>query len=117
MAVAARENAEVNKNLSELYDLLQIIAKNTKTAESAALAQALHKSAVSALNKKYSVRDLGVKEAPFYVLVGPNIPAVLVETGFITNEKEAERLADDAYLSRLADGLADGLANYLKGFN
>ena len=114
MAVAARENAASDKNISELQDILQILAKNTKIAESTALAQTLHKAAVTAL-KDYKVRDLGVKEAPFFVLMGTNCPAILMEIGFITNEKEAKRLNTEAYLDRLADGLADGLAAYLKG--
>ncbi|MDR1043611.1 MAG: N-acetylmuramoyl-L-alanine amidase [Candidatus Adiutrix sp.] len=116
MAVAARENASVNKTVAELEDLLHIIAKNTKIAESRALAQALHKSAVSALNKKHRVRDLGVKEAPFYVLVGADIPSILLEIGFLSNEKEAARLARDDYLDLIADGLCSGLETYVKGF-
>jgi N-acetylmuramoyl-L-alanine amidase len=117
MAVAARENAAADKTISELQDILQTLAQNTKIAESGALAQAMHKAAVTALAKNYSVRDLGVKEAPFLVLVGTESPALLIETGFITNEKEAGRLNTGAYLDRLADGLADGLASYLKGFS
>ena len=116
MAVAARENASSDKSIAELQDLLQIIAKNTKIAESRALAQAVHKSAVRQLNKKYKVRDLGVKEAPFYVLVGTDIPSILVEIGFLTNEKEAARLQEDAYLDQIADGLVSGLESYVKGF-
>jgi N-acetylmuramoyl-L-alanine amidase len=116
MAVAARENASADKTVAELQDVLQIIAKNTKISESAAMAQALHKAAVAGLSQKYKIRDLGVKEAPFYVLAGTDVPSILVETGFITNSQEAERLADDAYLDRLADGLANGLESYVQGF-
>ena len=116
MAVAARENASSDKSVAELQDLLHIIAKNTKIAESRALAQALHKAALTNLNKSHKVRDLGVKEAPFYVLVGTDVPSILVETGFITNEKEAERLGREAYLDRIADGLVTGLESYVKGF-
>lgn len=114
MAVAARENAATDKSVSELEDLLHIIAKNTKISESRAMAQALHKSAVTAINKKYKVRDLGVKEAPFYVLVGSDVPSILVEIGFLTNEKDAARLAQDAYLDLIADGLVNGLESYLR---
>ena len=116
MAVAARENATSDKTVSELEDLLHIIAKNTKISESRAMAQALHKSAVTSINKKYKVRDLGVKEAPFYVLVGTDVPSILVEIGFLTNEKDAARLAQDAYLDLVADGLVNGLETYLKSF-
>ncbi len=116
MAVAARENASSDKSVAELEDLLHLIARSTKVAESRAMAQVLHKSALTSLNRNYKVRDLGVKEAPFYVLVGTNVPSILVEVGFITNEKEAARLGEDAYLNLIADGLADGLESYVKGF-
>ncbi len=116
MAVAARENASSDKSVAELQDILHLIAKNTKVAESRALAQSLHKAALTRLNKKHRVRDLGVKEAPFYVLVGTAVPSILVEIGFVTNEKEAGRLAEDAYLDLIAEGLCNGLENYVKGF-
>ncbi len=116
MAVAARENASGEKSVSELEDVLQSIAKNTKISESRAMAQALHKAAVKSLNTKYKVRDLGVKEAPFFVLVDSGVPAALVEIGFITNKDDADRLKTEAYLDQTADGLADGLAAYVKGF-
>ena len=116
MTVAARENASADKTISELQDILQILARNTKIAESGALAQTIHKAVITALSKDYKVRDLGVKEAPFLVLVGAECPALLLEIGFITNAKEAGRLKSEAYLDRLADGLTDGLASYLKGF-
>jgi len=117
MALAARENAAADKTISELQEILETLAKNTRVAESGALAQAMHKAAVTALAKDYGVRDLGVKEAPFLVLAGTESPALLLEIGFITNEKEAGRLNTEAYQDRLAEGLANGLASYLKGFS
>ena len=116
MAVAARENAQSDKSVAELQDLLHIIARNTKIAESRAMAQTLHKAAVANINKKFKLRDLGVKEAPFYVLVGTDVPSILVEIGFITNAKDAVNLSQEAYLDAVADGLAQGLENYVKGF-
>ncbi|MGL4209903.1 MAG: N-acetylmuramoyl-L-alanine amidase, partial [Candidatus Adiutrix sp.] len=115
MAVAARENATAGKTMAELDDLLRIIAKNTKISESRAMAQTLHKSALNSVRKKYKVRDLGLKEAPFYVLVGTNVPSILIEIGFVTNEKEAKLLGQDEYLNLIADGLADGLVAYTGG--
>lgn len=116
MAVAARENAESDKSVADLRDLLQIIANNTKIAESRAMAQVLHKSALANINAKYKVRDLGVKEAPFWVLVNTRVPSILVEIGFITNDNDAARLSKDDYLESVAEGLALGLENYVKGF-
>lgn len=116
MAVAARENASLNKSIAEMDDLLHILTKNTKIAESRVMAQALHKAALTSINKKYKVRDLGVKEAPFFVLVGTNIPSILVEIGFLTNANDAARLKQDEYLNLIADGICDGLESYVKGF-
>jgi N-acetylmuramoyl-L-alanine amidase len=116
MAVAARENAENEKSRAEFQDILHIIARNTKIADSRALAQTLHKSALNTLNKKYKVRDLGVKEAPFYVLVGTEVPAILVEAGFVTNPDDAALLGDESYLDLVADGLYQGLKSYVASF-
>lgn len=116
MAVAARENASSDKSIAEMDDLLHSIAKNTRISESRAMAQVLHKSALTSLNKKYKVRDLGVKEAPFYVLIGTNVPSALVEIGFLSNSREAKRLGQEAYLELVAEGLYQGLASYVEGF-
>jgi N-acetylmuramoyl-L-alanine amidase len=114
-AVAARENASSGKTMSEMGDLVEKIAKNTKVAESRVLAKSLHAGALASLRSQFKIRDLGVKEAVFLVLANVDVPAVLLEIGFITNKKEAELLAQDAYLELLTDGLCQGLKNYLDG--
>jgi N-acetylmuramoyl-L-alanine amidase len=63
------------------------------------------------------VKNLGVKQAPFYVLIGAEMPAILVETGFITNPSERRRLGDREYLRSLADGLVVGIDGYVKGID
>jgi N-acetylmuramoyl-L-alanine amidase len=117
MAVAARENASSEKTMSELGDLVDKIAKNTKVAESRVLAKSLHAGALASLRSQFKIRDLGVKEAAFIVLANVEVPAVLLEIGFITNKKEAELLSQDAYLELLTDGICQGLKNYLDGFS
>jgi N-acetylmuramoyl-L-alanine amidase len=62
-----------------------------------------------------NVNDLGVRQGPFYVLVGAEMPAVLVECGFLSNAAEAERLADGRYQQALADGIAQAVTHYLNG--
>jgi hypothetical protein len=57
-------------------------------------------------------QDLGVKKGPFYVLFLSNMPAILVETGFLTNRSEAERLRDPAYVDSLAERIAEGVDRY-----
>jgi N-acetylmuramoyl-L-alanine amidase len=112
---AARENAAADKSMSEMFNILETIAKNTRVAESRVLAKALHVGALTSLSKKYKVRDLGVKEAVFLVLVNMSVPSVLLEIGFVTNADEAARLTKDEYLDLMTDGLVNGLKSYIDG--
>jgi len=77
------------------------------------LAIDLQQGMLSSLNKKYkNVKDMGVREGPFWVLVGAQMPSVLIEVGFITNPTEARRLVQSKYQQSLAQGLADGVERY-----
>ncbi len=67
---------------------------------------------LKSLRKRYRVVDGGVREAPFWVLVGAQMPAILIEVGYITNPAESERLFNFQYQSLLAKGIADGINNY-----
>ena len=74
-----------------------------------------NKMMVQALQEKYSpVKNLGVKQAPFYVLIGAQMPSVLVEASFISNERERERLSQDDYLDQIVEGLLKGIDGYIK---
>jgi N-acetylmuramoyl-L-alanine amidase len=55
-----------------------------------------------------------VKQAPFYVLIGAEMPAILVETGFLTNPVEKKRLQNRKYLESIADGIVAGIEVYVK---
>ena len=67
------------------------------------------------MRKKYSgVKDLGVKEGPFFVLHDTNMASVLVEVGFVTNSKEERRLKQSAYLDNLASFIAKGIAKFIQ---
>ena len=59
-----------------------------------------------------NVNDGGVREGPFWVLVGAQMPAVLVEVGFITHPMEATRLVNSKYQKKLATGMANGIERY-----
>jgi len=77
------------------------------------LAIDLQRGMLGSLNQKYKdVRDGGVREGPFWVLVGAQMPSVLVEVGFISHPKEALRLVDDDYIKNMSRGLADGIERY-----
>jgi N-acetylmuramoyl-L-alanine amidase len=70
---------------------------------------------VKSLHKQYgTVRDLGVKQAPFVVLIGAEMPSMLVEVSFISNPTEEKRLRDPRYLDALADAIVAGLQKYAK---
>lgn len=84
-----------------------------KIVASNKLAIDLQRGMLGALNKKYdNVKDGGVREGPFWVLVGAQMPAVLVEVGFISHPVEAKRLVDDNYRKLMAQGMADGIERY-----
>jgi len=77
------------------------------------LAIDLQRGMLGLLHQKYSdVKDGGVREGPFWVLVGAQMPSVLVEVGFISHPKEAERLVNNEYIKLIARGLADGVERY-----
>jgi len=114
--VAARENATSEKNISDLQTILNDLMLNTKISESSKLAYDVQNAMVDRTRKAYgSAKDLGVKQAPFYVLIGAEMPAILVEVGFITNPKERKRLTTKAYLDNIAEGIASGVEGYMKG--
>jgi N-acetylmuramoyl-L-alanine amidase len=67
------------------------------------------------LQKNYrNIKDLGVKEAPFYVLIGAQMPSIMVETSFITNKREEKRLTSSAYQDAIVEGIVDGIRAYIK---
>jgi N-acetylmuramoyl-L-alanine amidase len=67
------------------------------------------------LKKKFShIRSKGVKQAPFYVLLGAQMPALLVETSFISNPRECKRLTSAKYQEELCDGIIRGIRKYIK---
>ncbi|MEW5723504.1 MAG: N-acetylmuramoyl-L-alanine amidase [Thermodesulfobacteriota bacterium] len=114
MAVAARENAASSKSMSDLEVILNDLMLNSKIAESGSLGAKVHKAMVGRLKKKYKgVKDLGVKQAPFYVLIGANMPSILIEMGFLTNKTEETRLKNSKYLEHLTDGVVEGIKAYM----
>jgi N-acetylmuramoyl-L-alanine amidase len=114
MRVAARENATTKRSISDLQTILNDLMLNSKINESNRLARLVHRDLLSCLRSQFKVQDLKVKQAPFYVLIGARMPAVLTEVGFLTNPQDHQRLANPAYRDQLAEGLAQGLAAYAR---
>ena len=72
----------------------------------------IQKEILASARKVYAASDGSVREAPFWVLVGALMPAVLVEIGYITHPVEGEKLFNDAYQNALANGIANGIDGY-----
>lgn len=113
MRVAALENATSTHSIGELQDILATLMKNSKIDESTRLARFVQTNLVTNFGHSYKPRDLGVKQAPFYVLIGAEMPAILAEISFITNPDEAKLLQNEQYLDKLAAQLAAGIAAYV----
>ncbi|MBC2713091.1 MAG: N-acetylmuramoyl-L-alanine amidase [Desulfosarcina sp.] len=113
--VAARENATSAKNISDLESILNDLMQNSKINESSRLAAMVQAEMCLHLRKNFShIRSKGVKQAPFYVLLGAQMPAVLVETSFISNPRECKRLTSAKYQDELCDGIIRGIRKYIK---
>jgi len=117
--VAARENATSTKNISDLQTILSDLMQNAKINESSRLAGHVQTALCNCLKKnKYSrINNKGVKQAPFYVLLGAQMPAILIETSFISNPKECKRLINSKYQERLCEAIVDGIKKYIKETN
>ena len=111
--LAARENVGGLATMKHLDGLLQAIAANSKVDESRDFAQVVQDAMIRKLRTlDPTIPDLGVKQAPFVVLIGARMPSILSEISFLTNEQDATLLVTDAYRDRLVDALFDGLLRY-----
>lgn len=118
--VAALENATTSKKISDLETILQDLMLHTKINESSHLASDVQCHIVEKLKSCYDgVHNLGIKQAPFYVLLGAEMPSILIETAFLTNQREEQRLKDSTFRENLAKGISAGICDYIrqmKGF-
>jgi N-acetylmuramoyl-L-alanine amidase len=113
LAVAARENATTTKSISDLEDIIKKYLLSSKINESTRLASHVQDSIMNRVTRRYElVKNKGVKKAPFIVLIGADVPSILVETSFITNPREEERLRDDEYINEIAHGIFAGIKKY-----
>jgi len=113
--VARLENKEI-KGLNYLDQrvILNFLNRD-RMIDSNKLAIDIQQGMLNSLRSEYKgVKDGGVRPAPFWVLVGTQMPAILIETGYLTNPLEAKRLFDPAYQKKLAKGIARGVENYFQ---
>lgn len=115
LEVAAAENMATEKSMSDLQGILKDIMLNSKLEESLLLAakaqESLTRSVYGTANHR---NNRGVKQAPFYVLVGAKMPSILVEAGFVSNREEANLLKSTAHRKKIAYGIFQGLQNYIE---
>jgi N-acetylmuramoyl-L-alanine amidase/type II secretory pathway predicted ATPase ExeA len=114
--LATRENASAQSSLHELSDLVAKIARNDKIAESKLLAVDIQNTLSQRLQLvNGGEKNRGVKQAPFVVLTGANMPAVLSEISFVSNASDESLLLESGQRQRVAEGLYRGIAAYLNG--
>jgi len=115
LRVAARENAVSARSISDLQLILTQLMLNSKISESRQLANLVRLNCRYRAKRFYRLfKDHGVRAAPFYVLMGAKMPAVLVELGYLTNPYDRKKLTSTSYLKRLALGMVDALVTYKK---
>lgn len=119
LRVAERENGVIRKvskdkgTRSDEY-MLEItkasMAKTFHTTQSSVLAATVQSAMMKNLSKKYrEVHDVGVRSAQFFVLTGAEMPAILVETSFVSNREEEKRLREPRYQNLLAEAIVRGI--------
>ena len=113
-AIAARENAASARTMRQLPDIVKAIALNNKIDESRDFASLVQSAMMERLKTKgnRTVKDLGVKQAPFMVLIGATMPSILAEISFLTNSEEAALLRGAAYRQQIAEALFNGIMRY-----
>ncbi|MBE0491889.1 MAG: N-acetylmuramoyl-L-alanine amidase [Sulfurospirillum sp.] len=121
----SKDRSERSKNVAALenqsdIDEMDYFSKQTflnvfnreKIIAANKLALDVQQGMINQLQKNYKITDGGVREAPFWVLVGAQMPSILIEVGYITNPTEAQRLFESQYQKLLAKGVADGIDSY-----
>ena len=113
LELAARENGVPVARLKGVKFIIDDMFTGARKNESLRLAKTMNDAICRSVSSGYGAQEnLGLKQAPFFVLVGARMTSVLVETSFISNAHEEARLRDEAYLARIADGVAEAVRYY-----
>ena len=114
--VAASENKGDMSGMGwSSKDSLLTILNQAKITAANKMAIDIQKNMLYSLRKQYgekNIRDGGVREGPFWVLVGAQMPSVLVEVGYISHPKEGYRITTKRYQKLIAEGIAKGVESY-----
>ena len=109
---AARENGKLVQSVKDdqVQQILASLISTTKINDSARLAVQVQNKLYKSVKQKYrGVKNLGVKEGPFFVLHDTSMPSILIEVGFVTNSREGKRLKNSKYQDKLAEAIAKGI--------
>ncbi len=118
MEVAARENATAQEGVHDLQDLVKKIARTEKIDESKEFAEDIQDSLAKRVQKSSkSVRNRGVRKAPFVVLIGADMPSILTEISFLSNPADEQLLKKPEQRQKVAEGLYQGVSSYLQSMN
>jgi N-acetylmuramoyl-L-alanine amidase len=118
MEVAARENATAQEGVHDLQDLVKQIARTEKIDESKELAEDIQDSLSKRVQKTgKTVKNRGVRKAPFVVLIGADMPSILTEISFLSNPADEQMLKKPEQRQKVAEGLYQGVASYLQSMN
>ena len=113
--LAAAENATSTKNIGEMKTILEKIVQNSKIKESRSLAEAIQRNLARTLSQDPpACPNLGVKGGPFWVLIGGEMPSVLVEISHLSNSKEEAKLKTRKTRGLAAQGIYDGIMEYIR---
>ena len=116
--LATRENATADSSISDLNDLLHRAVLETKREESREFAQKVQASLLAASRKSNGqVRDRGVRQAPFVVLIGATMPSILAEIGFVSNPHDERLLRRSDQREKIAEALYKGVLQYANSLN
>jgi N-acetylmuramoyl-L-alanine amidase len=118
MAVAARENSVSQQGIHDLEEVVKKIARTEKIDESRELAEDVQDSLAKRIQKTAKpVKNRGVRKAPFVVLIGADMPSILTEISFLSNPSDEQLLKKPEYRQRVAEGLYQGVSEYLQSMN
>jgi N-acetylmuramoyl-L-alanine amidase len=118
MKLASMENQESGYSLSEFRRVLEKIYIDTRRDESRTLAKNIHAELYHSLKAVNPTLDnRGVRTAPFLVLVGTEMPAILLEVSTLSNEEEVELLIDPDYREKIALAVSRGIGSYARNRN
>jgi N-acetylmuramoyl-L-alanine amidase len=118
MEVAARENAVSDEGIHDLEDLVKQIARTEKIDESKEFAEDVQDSLAKRIQRTAkSVRNRGVRKAPFVVLIGADMPSILTEISFLSNPADEQLLKKPEHRQRIAEGVFQGVSEYLQSLN